>query len=557
MTASTTQATAAEWRAQVDRELARTPGASFDKTLVHTTPEGIAVQPLYTEAVAGAAGLVRRGPGLTTARVVTRLPPDATEAEVAAEVAGGVDGLWLSGGGTALTALRAIGQAERPFLVLDVEPSALEYTSFFPKAILAVNAITELSSFKEPLREGVTALVSTVPYHEAGGDAADELGIALATGRAYLARLLEIGMQMDMAMRAISFRVTVGRDTFAELCKLRALRFGWSKLLRAAGVAIPVPPRVHAVSATRTLSQRDPWVNLLRVTTQTFAAICGGADFVTPATFDAALVAGDGGVAASPLGRRVARNTGLVLRDESFLGRVEDPAGGSYFFEALTVELARRGWARFQQIEKDGGIVTALSSGSLAARLAKSWDERLASVARRKIPILGVSEFANLGETLPERLPHGEPRPSFASLPQHRDAEVFEALRDRAEAASTRPEALLVTVGPFADSRGRVGFARQLFAAGGISCRETAEAPPAPVAVACLCGSDESYAAEAVERARALKALGCSRILLAGRPGALEAPLREAGVDGFVYMGCDVVAVLTDVLSAAAPASVA
>ncbi len=142
MAASTTKATAADWRAQVDKELARTPGASFDKTLVHTTPEGIAVQPLYTEAVAGAAGLVKRGPGLTTARIVARLPPDATEAEVAAEVAGGVDGVWLSGGGTALTALRAIGQAERPFLVLDVQPSALEYTSWLSRRrALAVNAI--------------------------------------------------------------------------------------------------------------------------------------------------------------------------------------------------------------------------------------------------------------------------------------------------------------------------------------------------------------------------------------------------------------------------------
>src|SRR5262249_28156575 len=155
----------------------------------------------------------------------------------------------------------------------------------------------------------------------------------------------------------------VGRDTFLELCKVRALRTLWSMLLTGAGAgAIPASrTRIHAVCSSRTLTVRDPWVNMLRTTTQMFSAILGGADLVTPSTFDQALGA------PSTLGRRVARNTGHILREESMLGRVIDPAGGAYFFETLTDQLAREAWKRFQKLEAEGGIVPALQSGDLAA----------------------------------------------------------------------------------------------------------------------------------------------------------------------------------------------
>ena len=357
--------------------------------------------------------------------------------------------------------------------------------------------------------------VSAVALHELGADAADELAFALSAG-ATLQKLDGVVVQL-----------AVGRDTFLELCKLRALRICWAKLATVAGVP-DAKLIIHAVSSKRTLTISDPWVNMLRVTTQTFAAILGGADFVTPASFDDAMV-------RSELGARVARNTQLVLHHESGLGAVIDPTAGSYYLDTFTDQLAREAWKRFQAMEAEGGLEKALPG--LKARVEKAWSERLASIAKRKIPILGVSEFANVDEVLPT---------ARQKLEHRHDSEQFEALRVSAEAFA--PKALLVALGTIAESRARVGFALNFLAAGGIKAREVSADEKEVVAV--LCGTDERYATDAVPRAKALKAAGCTKVLLAGRPGANEAELRAAGVDGFIFIGCDLVETLGNLLEA-------
>ncbi len=355
--------------------------------------------------------------------------------------------------------------------------------------------------------------ISTLGLHESGADAADELAFALAAGATL--------QKHD----GVVVQISVGRDTFLELCKLRALRICWAKLATVAG-APNAKLIVHAVSSRRTLTISDPWVNMLRVTTQTFAAILGGADFVTPAAFDDAMV-------RSELGARVARNTQLVLHHESALGAVIDPAAGSYYLDTFTDQLAREAWKRFQAMEAEGGLAKALPG--LKARVEKTWTDRLAAIAKRKIPILGVSEFANVDEVLPTER---------KNLEHRHDSEQFEALRVSAEAFA--PKAILVALGTIAESRARVGFALNFLAAGGIKAREVSADEKEVVAV--LCGTDERYAVEAVARAKALKAAGCTKVLLAGRPGANEAELRTAGVDGFIFIGCDVVDTLSKLL---------
>ena len=186
---------------------------------------------------------------------------------------------------------------------------------------------------------------------------------------------------------------------------------------------------------------------------------------------------------------------------------------------------------------------SALVSGRLRAQLEAKWRERLELVTKRKTAILGVSEFANLGETLP-RLATAHGVSAAGALPVHHDAEPFETLRLASDALGDRAQAILVTLGSLAESRPRVGFATNFFAAGGLRARETTKDEAAPIA--CLCGTDDRYAEEAVARARALKAAGCARVLVAGRPSTLEAALREAGVDGFIYVGCDAVGTLTE-----------
>ncbi|MBX3211305.1 MAG: hypothetical protein KF850_04670 [Labilithrix sp.] len=556
-----------DWRRLVDKELA---GKDFD-TLVHRVTEGVAIAPLYTEAPPSdpAARHVRAAPF----RVCMRHGSESSRAELGADVADGADALWvpidaaLAGslasevfaetsvvveapgvpsGEVAEQVAAALPPAGARLVILGVDPIARRAEGGAEPASLSRD-LEALGRLALAMRDRLTAsvVVSTVPYHDAGADAADELALALSTGARYLDALLAAGLGPVDARAAIALRVAVGRDTFVELCKLRALRSCWEKVLVACGASVLSGggrTLVHAVCSSPALSTRDPWVNMLRVTTQVFSAVTGGADLVTPHAFDQAFGA------PSPLGRRTARNTGLVLREESQLGRVSDPAGGSYYFETLTDALAREAWKRFRALERDGGVVAALESGRLAATLDAAWHRRLERIAKRRHVVLGVTDFANLDEALPRAAPPSGGRARAADgLPLRRDAAPFERLRLRADAMTPAPEALLVPLGPLAESRPRVGFATGLLAAGGIRAREGGAEERA--VVACLCGADERYAAEAAEQARALKAGGARRVLVAGRPGALEASLREAGVDGFVHVGCDALAVLEELLA--------
>jgi methylmalonyl-CoA mutase len=564
----------ASWRALVDKELA---GAPFDK-LIHTTAEGIALQPLYTEwsgdaGVPGAAPFVRGSTAAgdaQPARVCTRV---GGAAEIADDVEGGADVLWLDITDAATfdaTLAAAIGANRELLVETDRAPAeavgALGAASGGALArVVANDPITRAARGRLAADHIATELdaiarceapaglryarVSSVPFHDAGADAADELALLLSSGVAVLRAFDATGRTVIAANAALAMQVAIGRDTFGEICKLRALRTCWHRILAAAGAPASAPPPVHAVGSTRAQSQRDPWVNMLRTTTQVFAAMIGGAAWVTPAPFDATLSA------PSALGRRVARNTALVLRDESHLGHVVDAAGGSYYIEARTDALAREAWTRFQAIEKEGGVVALLASGALHARLAASWKTRAAAVARRKEPVLGVSEFANLDEKLPAPTTAAETEAasgSIRALPRHRDAEGFEALRARVESAPDRDIALL-TLGPPAEFRGRAGYAATLLSIIGLRTRESAAPVAADIGghtdIAVICGSDERYATEAADAARALRAAGVRKIVLAGRPGALEPDLRAAGVDAFVFVGADVLTTLTELVS--------
>ena len=558
--------TLADWRARIEKELA---GKSFEKALVQETIEGLSIAPLYTETPPG--DLPERDLRAEPFRICMRYGLDASREELAVDIEGGAEAAWL-GLDAPLDEVVARDELARTFFVFDTNQASTAETlervaarlrpetrpSFalnhdplarcargrsafaaLPGDLAALGSVARLLEGRFP---GATAvMVSTLPYHDAGADAADELAIALSTGVRYLDALLESGLSPDQAARQIAVQLSVGRDSFLELCKVRALRTCWQKILAAAGAHDAPRTLVHAVCSSRTLTARDPWINMLRVTTQMFSAVLGGADLVTPNAFDQVLGP------PSALGRRVARNTGLVLREESFLGKVADPAGGSYYLETLTDSLAREAWRRFRAIEREGGVMAELESGRLHQRIEATWRARLEAIAKRKTPILGVSEFANLDEKLPQPIPSADTAArDEGALPVHRDAEAFEELRARAEASGSAPTALLVTLGPLAESRPRAGFAAGFFAAGGIRPREgTADEK---VAIACLCGSDERYAAEAAPRARALKAAGCGRVLVAGRPGSLEATLRDAGVDGFIFVGCDAVATLSELL---------
>ncbi|NUU20119.1 MAG: methylmalonyl-CoA mutase, partial [Streptomycetaceae bacterium] len=384
------------------------------------------------------------------------------------------------------------------------------------------------------------------PYHEAGASEAQELGAATAAGVAYLRALTAAGLDTDTALGLLEFRFAATADQFLTIAKLRAARRVWARVAQASGAASGAQKQ-HAITSWSMATKRDPWVNMLRTTVAAFAAGVGGADAVTVRPFDAALGLPDA------FARRIARNTQSLLLEESDLAQVIDPAGGSWYVEKLTDDLAHAAWAFFQEIERAGGITAALGSGLVADRVAAVRAARDKAVATRKDPITGVSEFPNLTEEAVVREP--APARPQGGLPRVRYAEAYEDLRDRSDdillATGTRPTVFLATLGPIAQHTARAQFARNLFAAGGVDAVDAGatasadevvaayEAAGKPKAVV-LASSDKIYADQAAPTAAALKAAGAEYVWLAGAAKKWA----DTGADGFLFAGCDALAVL-------------
>ncbi|MFC8432838.1 methylmalonyl-CoA mutase family protein [Streptomyces sp. NPDC057253] len=386
---------------------------------------------------------------------------------------------------------------------------------------------------------GLRALtVDALPYHEAGGSAAQELGASIATGVAYLRGLTEAGLSVEQACAQLEFRYAATADQFLTIAKLRAARRLWARVAEVSGAPGAGAQAQHAVVSPVMMTRRDPWVNMLRATIATLAAGVGGAEAVTVLPFDHALGLPDA------FARRIARNTSTILVEESHLSRVIDPAGGSWYVERLTDELAESAWAFFRTIERDGGQAAVLRSGRLRTDLATTWAQRSKRLATRREPITGVSEFPHLSEKPVEREPAPE-QPS-GGLPRVRRDEAYEELRARSDAhlaaTGARPRVFLAALGPAAAHTARLTFAANLFQAGGIEPVTEGTFEESGATEACLCSSDALYEERAEEVAAALKSAGAEHVFLAGRPG------QYSGMDSYVFAGCDAVAVLTATL---------
>jgi methylmalonyl-CoA mutase len=391
--------------------------------------------------------------------------------------------------------------------------------------------------------------------HAAGGSPAQELAFTLAAGVDYLRALEAGGFSLEQAREKIDFRLAADADEFLTLAKFRALRRLWASIEKACGLT-PRPIRVHGETAWRMMTRRDPWVNLLRTTVAIFSAGLGGADSLSVLPFTQALGLPDA------FARRIARNTQLLLLEESHLGKVADPAAGSGGVEALTDSLVERAYALFQDIEKAGGLARALASGLVRSEIAKVAAEHAKAVARRKEPLTGASEFPDINEK-PVSVLIPAPTATQANdkaLTPRRISEPFEILRDRADAVGERPKIFLANLGPIAAFTARATFAKNFFEAGGIAALSNdGFADPDALAagfkasgakLAVLCSSDALYAESAVAAVKALKDAGAA-VWFAGRPGELETALREAGVADFIFVGSDLLTQLAAALDAA------
>ena len=398
--------------------------------------------------------------------------------------------------------------------------------------------------------------------HNAGGSEAQELAFALASAVAYL-RALEThgttnGMALDKARDAIYFRLAADADQFLTMAKFRAARKLWARVEAACGLAAK-PVTIAAETAWRMMTRRDPYVNILRTTIAVVAAGFGGADTVTVLPHTAPLGLPDA------LARRIARNTQLLLLEESNLARVDDPGAGSGTLEAMTQQLAAAAWSQFQEIELAGGVWTALETGLIQRNVAAVCAERQKAVARGKDILTGTNAFPDLRETVPTVLDVAPTAPlngavaavTTAALPRLRLAEPFESLRDASDEilgkTGARPEIFLANLGTAAEFTARASFAKNFFESGGIAAifgdGDTAALAAAFKAsgagLACLCSSDKVYDKDAAAAAQTLKAAGARYIYLAGRPGEREAAMRGAGVQSFIYDGCETLSTLT------------
>jgi methylmalonyl-CoA mutase len=586
-----------QWRNLVEQGL---KGVSFEKKLVNTLLEKIAIQPIYgpehvptqpeLHAAPGQAPYVRgrlAEPGKAWVMAQPVAHPLIAESQtlIREELAGGIHGLRLpitipgrlQSSDRVPQAIVINSVAELQSLLQDVpleqvqlflEPGSAYLSiagALFSvvherkvdvaawKAFLGADPLGtlagkgQLSSSLEQAHADLVDLVgwtlgdfpqvrsvvvSTQPYHQAGCHVVQELAYAMATGVHYLRELTQGGISLEKACSQMYFEFQVGSDLFLEIAKLRAARWLWSKVVAACGGGeFAQQAVVMAQTSGRTMSQRDPWVNMLRTTVQTFAAVVGGAESVSIRSFDEAL----GGT--SELGRRVARNVHHILYEESHVNRAFDPAGGSYYVENLTQSLAKAAWEHFQHIEAQGGMTKALLSGKITEEIQTTVHDRLRALATRKQAVVGISEFPNLKEQLPTvkhpaiedvmaaqqaalskcrneseikellqplldftsqssapgwhtrliktayeaggsclavRASWPTSEPAVCSHPLHpmRDAAVFEQLRDACDRYQQehgeRPRVFVANVGPLAQHNARTNFVRNFFEIAGI-----------------------------------------------------------------------------------------
>ncbi len=593
----------AEWRKLVEAAL---KGASFEKRLVSQTYDGLRIEPLYPRA-AGAKPIAGHAPGAPWTLMQRADHPDPAEANAQAlqDLENGATGLTLvmadsvSANGYGLDASPATLARVLDGVELDagitidfnLSPPTRSAVQHFaalvktrklaPAAVdlrASINPIggfaasgasprpwSELSkNFAAMVREladqgfrGPFAVADGRIIHNAGGSEAQEISFAIASAVDYLRALESAGVAPAAARGMIYFRLSADADEFLTIAKFRALRKLWARVEEVCGLA-PKPAYVAAETAWRMMTQRDPYVNMLRTTIAVSAAGLGGADSITALPHTAALGLPDA------FARRVARNTQLILLEESSLFRVADPAAGSGAIEDLTSKLCTAAWAQFQEIEKAGGAWAALERGLVQNNVAAVRAERQKAAARRKDALTGTSDFPNIHEkpaavldVAPVATQKEAAAVTIEPLPRMRLAEPYEALRAAADTwlktTGARPKVFLANLGRLSEFTARATFAKNFYEAGGIEALSNdgfkdqaamvAAFKASGAKLACLCSSDKVYEAQAAEAAKALTAAGAA-VHLAGRPGDNEASWRQAGVKSFVFMGCDVVSTL-------------
>ncbi len=399
--------------------------------------------------------------------------------------------------------------------------------------------------------------VNGAVLHNAGSNIVQELGFSLAAANELVARLTDAGCKMEHAGSSIVLNLGVGSTYFMEIAKIRAARLLWSKIMEQYKPECECPYKlfINATTSRWNQSVYDPYVNMLRSTTEAMSSAIAGADSISVLPFDAAYKEAD------DFGYRIARNQQLLLKEESYLDKIVDPAAGSYYIENLTDEIAKGAWAHFLAIEEKGGFCKALREGYVQDEVEKTAHQRDLDIATRKTTILGTNQYPNLIEKMGEKVDGGqchccqnETGDEVRTLKTYRGAEPFEALRLATEHSGHRPRVFLLTYGNLAMRKARSGFATNFFGVAGYEIvdnpgfatpEEGAEAAlKANADIVVLCSSDDEYAELTEPVCKALKGKVKS-LVLAGFPKEMVDTYRSYGIDEFIHVKTNVLECLT------------
>ncbi|MDR2037935.1 MAG: methylmalonyl-CoA mutase family protein [Bacteroidales bacterium] len=428
---------------------------------------------------------------------------------------------------------------------------------FYKKTEFPTDTVKKLLELSKGLEDFRVIGVDASQFQNAGASIVQELAYALSMGSEYLSLMTDAGEKAGEVAKRMQFKFAVGSNYFMEIAKMRAARLLWANIIKAYAPSEEEAAYmyIHGETADWNMTVYDPYVNMLRTTTEAMSAAIAGVDSLSVQPFDSAYRKAD------TFSERIARNQQIILREESYMNKIVDPSAGSYYIENLTASIAENAWKLFLDIEDKGGYIAAMKEGLIQAQIKASADKRRSAVASRKETLLGTNQFANTTEFMKDQVEgctcggHSCDCEKVAEpIKMLRLGEEFEALRLRTEQSGRRPKVFMLTIGNLAMRKARASFASNFFSVAGFEIIDNNgfktvdegvdAAVKAKADIIVLCSSDDEYPELAPQAVKTAKGKGI--LVLAGYPKAIVDDLKAAGIENFIFAGQNVLEALTD-----------
>ena len=393
--------------------------------------------------------------------------------------------------------------------------------------------------------------VSGEIFHNSGSTIVQELAFTLAAGHEYVVKLMEQGLSVDQVAPALRFSMAISSNYFMEIAKFRAARLLWANIMApynpSRGCASKM--KVHAVTSKWNMTVYDPYVNMLRGTTEAMSAAVSGVHSIEVLPFDTPYEK------PTDFSARIARNVQLLLKEESHFNQVCDAAGGSYYIENLTNSIAEQAWNQLRQVEEKGGYIAAFEAGFIQDQVEASAAKKNSNIATRRETLLGTNQFPNFNEVADEAITEdvvtgkstckcgcaSQAADGVRPLKPYRGAMAFEQMRLKVDRSGKQPKAFMLTCGALAFARARAQFSCNFFACAGIRVQDNTyfksveegvkAALEAKAEIVVICAADDDYATLAPE---AFKLLGDKAIFVVAGAPACKEELEAQGIKNFI-----------------------